>query len=116
STSWRTVTIPLSTLETPPGRDDICPPDISNTHILFSVGTNGFAAPAGGSVLLDNIQFLPVPARQKTDPRALSFPVANQTIGVVANQRLPIPSDQVNRNLATVPDSAVTVLALLQRG
>jgi len=114
--SWQTVSIPLSTLKSPPDEDNVCPPDVSNTHILFSVGTNGIAAPAGGSVLLDNIQFLPVPARQKTDPKALGFPVANQTFGIVANERLPIPSDQVNRNLATLPNSALTVLALLQRG
>jgi hypothetical protein len=105
--SWKTITLNLT---------NACPSDISNTHILFSVGTNANVAPAGGSVLLDNIQFLPVPARQRIDPKALSYPVANQTFGVVANERLPIPIDQVNRNLATISASALTVLALLQRG
>ena len=105
--SWRTFTFPLS-----PG----CPANLNNTHILFSVGTNGNVAPAGGTVLLDNIQFLPVPARQNNEAKALGFPVSNRTFGVVANERLPIPIDQVNRNLATISNSALTVLALLQRG
>jgi hypothetical protein len=105
--SWKTLTLLLN---------NDCPPDISNTHVLFTVGTNTNVAPAGGSVLLDNVKFLPVPARQKIDPKALSFPVSNQTFGVVANEHLPIPSDQVNRNLATTSNSALTVLALLQRG
>jgi len=114
--SWKTISIDLNTLKSPSDPFNVCPPDISNTHVLFSVGINGNLAPAGGSVLLDNIQFLPVPERQKIDPKALSFPVAIQTFGVVANDRLPIPSDQVNRNLATISNSALTLLALLQRG
>jgi len=114
--SWKTITIALNTLKSPSNPLNACPPDVSNTHILFSVGINGNIAPTGGSVLLDNIQFLPVPARQKIDPKALNFPVSVQTFGVVANERLPIPSDQVNRNLATISNSALTVLALLQRG
>jgi Calx-beta domain len=115
NSSWRTVSIPLSTLKTPPGTSTICPPDVSNTHLLFTVATNDVAASAGGTVLLDNVQFTPVPARQKNDPEALSFPASTQTFGVVANQRLPIPPDQVNRNLAIISASAQTVLALLQR-
>jgi hypothetical protein len=113
--SWQTISIPFSTLKTAPGRSDTCPPDITSTHILFTVATDEADASAGGTVLLDNIQFTPVPNRQKTDAEALSFPVSTQTFGVVANQRLPIPPDQVNRNLATISASAQTVLALLQR-
>jgi hypothetical protein len=115
SPSWRTLTIPLNTLHQPPDSTNKCPPDITNTHLLFTVVTNVSNAPAGGTVLLDNVQFTPAPARQKNDPEVLSFPVATQTYGVVANLRLPIPPDQVDRNLAPISSSAQTALALLQR-
>ncbi len=114
--AWQTLTIPLNTLIKPPDSTTTCPPDISNTHLLFTVVTNVSNAPAGGTVLLDNIQFTPTPSRQIHDPKALSFPVSSQTYGVVANRRLPIPPDQVNRNLAIISASAQTVLALLRRG
>src|SRR5205085_3006814 len=113
--AWKTLTIPLSSLKLPGDTPGPCAPDITNTHLLFTVVTNMDNAPAGGTVLLDNIQFIPTPARQKFDPEALSLPVANHSLGVVANQRLPIPPDQVNRNLATISESALTALALLQR-
>jgi hypothetical protein len=112
--SWMTLTIPLSSLQ-PPDFGSSCPPDTSNTHLLFTVVTNVDNAPQGGTVLVDNIQFTPTPARQKTDPEALSLPVSTQTLGVVANRRLPIPTDQVNRNLATISESALTMIALLER-
>ena len=115
SPSWKTLTIPLAALQSPPGTGSPCPPDISNTHLLFTVVTNDSHARAGGTVLLDNVQFLPVPNRQQNDLKALSLPVATETFGVVANQRLPIPPDQVNRNLATVSSASLTALALLQR-
>ncbi len=114
NSSWKTFMIPLISLRSPDSGVS-CPPNISDTHLLFTVVTNTENARAGGTVLLDNIQLIPVPARQKTDPKALGLPVANQTFGVVANQRLPIPPDQVNRNLATISDAALTALALLQR-
>jgi len=85
---------------------------------LFTVVTNDVNAANGGTVLLDNIRFEPVPARQQD---ALSFPLANQTFGVIPLQnkdpgRVPIPSDQVLRNLTTIYESALTLLSLLTRG
>jgi hypothetical protein len=111
---WQTITIPLSPLNFPESGLS-CLPNISATNLLFTVVTNVNNAPAGGAVLLDNIEFIPTPARQKTNAAAISFPVSTQTFGVVANQRLPIPTDQVNRNLATITESALTALALLHR-
>lgn len=114
SPSWQTITIPLTTTQYPLSGLS-CLPDLSSTNLLFSVAVNDSSAPAGGTVLLDNIQFLPVPNRQQNDLKALSLPVATETFGVVANQRLPIPPDQVNRNLATSSGAALTMLAQLQR-
>ena len=102
--TWTTKTIGLSTLS--------CTPDLSNVHIVFAVATNDNNAPHGSTVLFDNIRFDPVPTRQS----ALGFPLGNQTFGVVPQQNAPIPSDQVLRNLTTIYESALTLLALLARG
>src|SRR5207302_9078039 len=109
-------TILLNTLGFAPSGTGRCIPDLTNVHILFAVSTNVDRSPNGGTVLLDNIQFTPVPARQITDPKALSLSVSGQTFGVLPAQRLPIPTDQVNRNLATVRDAAMTIVALFKRG
>ena len=112
--SWQTLTIPFNTLLTPPNYQTPCTPDLTNVHLLFSVLVSGETAPAGGIVLLDNVQFLPVPLRQTTASGIPRLPVSVQTVGVVANQRLPIPPDQVNQNLATIADSSLSCLALLR--
>ncbi len=128
TSSWARITIPIDTLFPSPGAAPyFCPPDLTHTNILFSVSTNAAMSPSGGTVLLDNIQFLPVPSRQVADaggqifdPKANSFPLGDQTFGVVpavvTNSQIPIPPDQVNRNFAAIYESAATLLALLRRG
>jgi hypothetical protein len=103
--TWTTVTLALNAL--------ICTPDLSNVHILFSVATNDQHAPRGATVLLDNIEFLPVPGSRQS---ASSFPIANQTYGVVPQNAGAIPSDQQLRNLTTAYESSLAELALLARG
>ena len=114
--TWQMITIPLETLAAPRDTSNACPPDITKTNILFTVVTNGAEAPDGGTILIDNIQFLPIPTRQKNDLNALSLPLANETVGVLANRRLPIPIDQVNASLATIRDAALSAIALLHAG
>jgi hypothetical protein len=111
SSTYSTMTIPLSTLLP-------IPPDLTRLHILFAVQTNNSNAPNGGTVLLDNIRFEPVPTSQQS---ALGFPVSNETFGVVpAISPIPcqgqITSDQLSRNLATAYESAVALQALIKRG
>ncbi len=119
---WTRLTIELSSLVPPPNSSNPCPPSLDRVHILFTVETNDVHAPNGGTVLLDNIVFYPLPSRQITDPRALSFPLSTRTFGVIPLQnpdlsrpRFPFPPDQVNRNVTTIYESALTVLALLKR-
>ena len=90
----------------------------ANTHIVFSVVTNDRNAPNGGTLLLDNIRFEPVPVSQQ---KVVGFPVSTQTYGILPKQqidqsRVSIPPDQVLRNGAMVYSSALTLLALLRRG
>ncbi|MFY9572657.1 MAG: VCBS repeat-containing protein, partial [Blastocatellia bacterium] len=111
SSQYTTMTIPLSTLIP-------SPPDLSNVHLLFSVATNDVNAPSGGTVLLDNVRFEAVPATQQN---RVSFPLANETFGVVprtslAAGRVPIPPDQLLGNLTTIYESSLTLQALLKRG
>ena len=89
--------------------------DLEDLHLLFGVATNDVNAPTGGTILLDNIRFEPVPDSALTNP---SLPLANQTFGVISVSshqpgRVPIPPDQLLRNLATVYESAITAQALL---
>jgi hypothetical protein len=119
--TWTTMSIPIDTLFPPVGDPTApCPPDLTSTHLLFTVVTNGAQSPNGGTVLLDNIQFTPVPARQATDAEALSLPLSNQSFGVVPLLNPPpqvqIPTDQANRNFAAIYESSLAVLALLKRG
>jgi hypothetical protein len=112
SLTYTTITIPLNSLS--------CAPDLTNVHVLFTVVTNSTYAPNGGTILLDNIHFTPVPSRQLTDPKASSFPLSTTTYGVISLQSaasgpIPFPSDQVLRNLTTTYESALTILALLSR-
>lgn len=99
--------------------NSLVPPltDLSDVHLLFSVATNDVNAPNGGTILLDNIRFEPVPTSLQT---ALSFPLGNQTFGVIplpgkASGRVPIPPDQVLRNLTTIYESSLDVFSFADR-
>lgn len=105
--TWTTVTLALNTTSLS------CTPDISDTHLLFEVVTNDTNDPTGATVELDNIQFTPVPTEQAS---ALTFPIANQTFGIVPQAVSPIPNDQVLRNLTTIYESSLAEFVLLARG
>ena len=102
STSFTTITIPLSTFNVTP---------LAPVNVLFSVETNNQNAPNGGTLLLDNIHFEPVPIKQQS---ALGLPLSTQTFGVVTPQSS-VPIDQANKNIASLYESALTLLALLER-
>jgi len=97
---------------------NLMPAALSNVHNLFTIVTDGFNAPSGGSVLLDNIRFEPVPDTQKA---AISFPLANKVFGVMPAAdtlpgRVPIPPDQVLPNLTTIYESSMAAILLLAHG
>lgn len=111
SSAYLSMALPLTSLQP-------APPSLDDVHILFTVVTNDVHASNGGTVLLDNIRFEPVPLRQQS---ALGFPLSTQTFGVVPLQTpapgcVPIPPDQLLRNVTTIYESALTLLALLARG
>ena len=92
--------------------------ELSEVHFLFTIVSNGVNAPSGGTVLLDNIRFEPVPTTQQN---AISFPLANQVFGVVPVPdalpgRVRIPPDQILPNLTTIYESSLAILALLGSG
>jgi len=92
--------------------------DLQSVHYLFMVESNDQNAPLGGTILLDNIRFLPVPTAQAN---AVSFPQANEVFGVahasnVVSGRVSIPPDQVLSNLTTTYESALAELAMLAGG
>jgi hypothetical protein len=91
--------------------------NLTDVHLLFAVATNDVHASNGGTMLLDNIHFEPVPIRQQA---ALGLPLSTQTFGVIPQQTpasdgVPMPPDQVNRNVTTIYEAALTLLALLER-
>lgn len=109
SKQWATFSIPLNSL--------VPPPDLSNVHVLFTLVTNDKNAPSGGTILLDNIHFDPLPIKQST---VLSFPISTETFGVLPLQqevsdRVSIGSDQILRNFTTTYESALVAMALLDR-
>lgn len=92
--------------------------DLSQVHFLFTIVSNSMNAGSGGTILLDNIHFSPVPSAQGA---AISFPLANQVVGVIPapealTGRVPIPPDQVLANLTTTYESAIAAIALLSTG
>lgn len=112
TSTWTTISVPFNTLSSPPLTD------LTNVHILFAVAANDMHNASGGTILLDNIRFEPVPTSRQS---ALGFPLSTETFGSLALQdkapsRVPIPSDQVLRNLTTTYESALTSVALLERG
>jgi hypothetical protein len=111
SRTFTTVTIPLQSL-TP------ALSSLEDVHILFTVVANTANAPNGGTLLLDDIEFIPVPAAHAT---ALGFPLANESFGVVPAGtvqpgRVPIPIDQLIRNVSPIYESALVLEALLDSG
>jgi hypothetical protein len=95
-----------------------CEPNLADTHLLFTVATNGSHAPGGGTLLVDSIRLEPLPQARRT---TLGLPLSTETFGVVprghpAPGRVPFPPDQVMRNVATVYESALALMALLERG
>ena len=93
-----------------------CVPDLTSVHILFTVTTNAFEAPAGGTVLMDNMQFTSAPLRAAQGSETLSLPLSTQTFGVVPQYQIPFPPDQVNRNIASTYEAALSLLGFLARG
>lgn len=111
SETFTTMTIPLQSL-TPPLAS------LQDVHVLFTVVANDLNTPNGGTLLLDNIRFTPVPTAHTL---AIGFPLANETFGVVPTGtilpgRVAIPIDQVTRNVSPIYESALTIDALLDRG
>jgi hypothetical protein len=111
SNQWTNTCLNLSSL-------GLTQTDLANVHILFTIVSNDIHAGSGGTVLLDNIRFDPLPTIQTT---ALSFPLANKVFGVIPaadilNARVPIPPDQVLPNLTTIYESSLALIALLARG
>lgn len=108
---WTQITIPFNSL-------GLTPAALSSVNLLFGIASNDCNAPNGGTILLDNIQFQPVPTSETT---VLGFPIANADFGIlhVSNSlpgSIPIPPDEINANLATTYESSIAVGALLARG
>ncbi len=109
--SFTTMTIPLQSLSP-------TAPSLLDVHGVFTVATDGGHAPGGGAILVDNVRYLPAPDSRR---RAIGFPVASETFGMVPTTslragRVQIPIDQAWRNASTISDSALTLMALLDRG
>lgn len=93
----------------------VSPAALADAHILFTVETNDIMAPAGGTVLIDDVRFEPVPTAERSTP---GLPVGTESFGVLPTDselpgRVPVAVDQVVRNLATTYESAIAAQALL---
>ena len=91
-----------------------CAPDLSSINVLFTVTAQN--VPNGATILLDNIQFASAPPRANQQGETLSLPLSTQTYGVVPQFSTNPPPDQLNRNVATVYEAALSIFALIQRG
>ena len=87
--------------------------DLANVHELFTIAVDAKNAPIGGIVIVDNIRFEPPPTNQQQS--GLGLPLSTQTFGAQIPQT-PVPPDQANRNVATIYESALTLMAFLDRG
>lgn len=110
SGQWERITIELA--------NQTALTDLQNTSILFTIVANALNAPAGGTVLVDNIRFDPTPAQRV---QALGFPAAYGTYGVVpVKANLPgpilIPPDQLFRNQAPLDAVAWAASVLTAMG
>ncbi|MGH9845204.1 MAG: hypothetical protein ACREEM_41335 [Blastocatellia bacterium] len=119
--AFTTLRIRLDSLKDP-ATGAVSPPDLGDVHFPFAVAANSQFSSGGGQggtlLLLDNIRFEPTPASRQS---ALGFPLANQTFGITpfddkVRGRVPIPPDQLLRNVTTTYESALALLALLHRG
>jgi hypothetical protein len=110
---FSTITISLNTLRDP-NTLAISPPDLGDVNVLFGVAINYTNAPLGGTVLLDNVRFEPVPVSQASVP---SLPLDTQTFGVVPANTVgtPIPPDEANRNISSIYASSISLISLLAR-
>ncbi len=104
SQTWQSMTIQFSSVS--------CQPDLSSVHVLFEVAANDSN---GDTVLLDHTHFINVLARASQGSETLSLPLSTQTFGAVPHQAAPFPPEQVNRNVASLYESALTLTALLNR-
>ncbi len=110
-TAWTTLRLPLDAFS------GISEP-LSDVHLPFMVATNVDRAAAGGTLLLDDIRLEPTPLDQARLP---ALPRSNITCGIAPATtrlagRVPIPPDQVNRNVASVYEASLALLALARRG
>jgi hypothetical protein len=92
-----------------------CAPILNPVNILFTVTASNI--PNGATILLDNIQFSPVPPRatQTQTGETQSVPFSTQTFGAVPQTSSPFPPDQVNRNIAAIYESALEIRTLLDQ-
>ncbi len=110
---FTTFTIPLESL-LDPNTHAVSPPDLTDVNVLFGVGIDFAHQSNGGTVLLDNIRFEPVPASQAS---VLGFSQDTQTFGVVPTASpAVIPPDQANSNIASIYASSLTEMNLLSGG
>lgn len=94
------------------------PAPLKSVHLLFTVVTNDQHAARGGVVLLDDIFYDPLPTRQQD---AIGLPRSTETFGTIPARHaqsgpVRLPPDQVNRNIASIYEASLTIIALLARG
>ena len=75
-----------------------CTPDLTSVNLYAVIASN---EPNGASILIDNIQFTPAPARMSQGAETFDLPLSTKTFGVVP-QISSVPPDQVNRNVAAI--------------
>jgi hypothetical protein len=90
---------------------------LKSAHILLTVVTNASDGGSNHAVLLDKIRYLPTTAAQMT---AFGLPLSTQTFGVIPvasplSGAIPVPPDQVNRNIASIYEASLAILALAAR-
>ena len=112
SSTYTTMRLQLDALRNS-GTELISPPDLGDVHLLFSIATNDVHAPLGGTVLIDNIRFEPVPGDRGS---SIGFPLANETFGVAyrrtaAPGRVPFPLAQVRANIIPPDQAPLTAVA-----
>jgi fibronectin type 3 domain-containing protein len=93
-----------------------CAPVLNPVNVLFTVTASNI--PNGATILIDNVQFTPVPARatQTQEGETRSVPFSTATFGAVPQTSSPFPPDQVNRNVGAIYEAALTIQALLAQG
>jgi hypothetical protein len=115
TSDWTEFFLPLDSIPCPGATDPI-----NDMHQLFGLSFSGPMS-GGETAFFDRVRYEPVPARQTTDERALSFPKSLKTFGVVPLQGpsggcVELPPDQVAANLSSTYESALVLMALLEAG